>query len=100
VHSHAVGGLCDCAWDARDILQPLGEIGANYLALRYEYEARTSLEARIVKAADKLDLLLQARAYEKGGAQSLGEFWDKADEELAKLGMDELIAAILAALKT
>ncbi|MBL8203153.1 MAG: HD family hydrolase [Blastocatellia bacterium] len=83
----------------RDVLQPLGEFGANYLTLWYEYEQRSSLEARIVKAADKLDLLLQAREYEKGGAKNLGEFWDKADEDFAKLGIDELIADILAALK-
>ncbi len=82
-----------------DILQPLGEIGENYLALWHEYETRTSLEARLVKAADKLDLLLQAREYEKGGAQSLGEFGENADEEFARLGMEELIADILAALK-
>ena len=84
---------------ARDILQPLGESGANYLALWHEYEQRTSLEARIVKAADKIDLLLQAREYEQGGAKNLGEFWDKADEDFAKLGIDELIADILTALK-
>ena len=85
---------------ARDILQPLGEIGANYLTLWYEYEQRTSLESRIVKAADKLDLLLQAREYEQGGAQSLREFWDNAEEDFARLGIEELIADILAALKT
>jgi putative hydrolase of HD superfamily len=82
-----------------DILQPLGEIGANYLVLWHEYEQRSSLEARLVKAADKLDLLLQAREYEKGGANSLGEFWENADEDFANLGVEELVADILAALK-
>ncbi len=84
---------------ARDILQPLGEAVANYLALWHEYEQRTSLEARIVKAADKLDLLLQAREYEKGGANNLGEFWENAEVDFAKLGIDEMIADILPALK-
>ena len=83
----------------REILQPLGEMGANYLALWHEYESRLSLEARIVKAADKIDLLLQAREYEKGGANGLAEFWDNADEDFAKLGLDALIADILSALK-
>jgi putative hydrolases of HD superfamily len=83
---------------ARNILQPLGAIGENYLALWHEYEERTSLESRIVKAADKLDLLLQAREYEKGGAQNLGEFWQNAEEDFARLGVDELITDILAAL--
>ncbi len=84
---------------AKDMLQPLGEAGANYLALWHEYEQRTSLESRLVKAADKIDLLLQAREYEKGGAKNLGEFWDKAGGDFAKLGIDELIADILIALK-
>lgn len=84
---------------ARDILQPLGEIGKNYLALWHEYEERASLEARLVKAADKLDLLLQAREYEKGGANDLGEFWENAAEDFARLGVEELIADILQALQ-
>ena len=84
---------------AQDILQPLGKAGVNYLSLWHEYEQRTSLESRLVKAADKIDLLLQAREYEQGGAKNLGEFWDKAEEDFAKLGIDELIADILAALK-
>jgi putative hydrolase of HD superfamily len=84
---------------ARDILEPLGEIGANYLTLWHEYEQRSSLEARLVKAADKLDLLLQAREYEKGGANNLREFWENAEEDFARLGVEELIADILAALK-
>ena len=84
---------------AQEMLDPLAEIGQQYLALRHEYEERLSLEARIVKAADKLDLLLQAREYEKGGATGLAEIWENADEDFAKLGLDELIADILAALK-
>lgn len=84
---------------ALEMLGALGEEGNQYLAHWREYEERTSLEARIVKAADKIDLLLQAREYEKGGANALGEFWENADEDFAKLGLDELIADILSALK-
>ena len=83
----------------REILQPLGEQGEKYLALWQEYEARNSLEARIVKAADKIDLLLQAREYEKGGAQNLSEFWENAEEDFAKLDIAELIADISVLLK-
>ena len=85
---------------AQEMLNPLAEIGQQYLELRHEYEQRLSLEARLVKAADKIDLLLQAREYEKGGANNLAEFWDKADEDFAALGLNELIADILTALKT
>ena len=79
---------------AREMLEPLG---GDYLALWHEYEARTSLEARIVKAADKLDLLLQAYEYERGGAQAMNEFWQNAD--FASLDLDDLIGDVVAALQ-
>lgn len=84
---------------AQEILAPLGESGHEYLKLRHEYEARETLESRIVKAADKLDLWLQVREYEKGGANNLAEFWDSSDEDFAKLGIDELIADLITELK-
>ena len=84
---------------AQEILAPLGELGQQYLELRHEYEARESLESRIVKAADKLDLWLQVREYEKGGANNLAEFWGSSDEDFAKLGIDELIADLITELK-
>ena len=82
---------------AREMLEPLGPISEDYLALWLEYEARTSLEARIVKAADKLDLLLQAYEYERGGAKAMDEFWQNAD--FASLGLDDLIGDVIAALQ-
>ncbi len=82
---------------AREMLEPLGPSGEDYLALWHEYEARVSLEARIVKAADKLDLLLQAFEYERGGAKAMSEFWENAD--FASLGLDDLIGDVVAALQ-
>ncbi len=70
---------------AADLLAPLGQLAAGYQEQWLAYEQRQSLEARIVKAADKLDLLLQAVEYELGGACQLGEFWERADQELADL---------------
>ena len=84
---------------AQEILAPLGDLGQQYLDLRHEYETRESLEARIVKAADKIDLLLQVCEYEKGGANNLAEFWHNSDEDFAKLGINELIADVISALK-
>jgi putative hydrolases of HD superfamily len=84
---------------ATEMLSPLGESGAQYLTIWHEYEERISLEARLVKAADKIDLLLQVREYEKGGAKGLAEFWENAAEDFARLSIDELIADILTALK-
>jgi 5'-deoxynucleotidase YfbR-like HD superfamily hydrolase len=54
--------------------------GADYGALHADYEARESLEARLVKAADIVDLLAQALVFERAGARDLGEFWEGARE--------------------
>lgn len=53
---------------------------AAYAELHEDYEARASLEARLVKAADVVDLLAQALAFERAGARGLGEFWEGAAE--------------------
>ena len=45
------------------------------LALWDEAEAVTTLEARIVKAADKLQMLVKALSYEEQGRGRLQEFW-------------------------
>lgn len=80
---------------ADEMLSALGAIGEEYFLLWQEYEQRTSLEARIVKAADKLDLLLQAREYEKGGAQSLQEFWQNSETDFSSLEIDDLITNLV-----
>jgi putative hydrolases of HD superfamily len=84
---------------AAEMLEPLGVVGAEYLELWREYERRASLEARIVKAADKIDVLLQANEYEKGGARALSEFWDGAEAGFAALGVGELVADLVARLR-
>lgn len=84
---------------ATAMLAPLGQLGESYLELWREYEQRASLEARLVKAADKLDLLLQACEYEKGGARSLHEFWENAEMDFSALGIEELISDLVESLK-
>lgn len=56
-----------------DLLAPLGE---HATALFAEYEAALSPEARLVKACDKLQLMLKVTVYERWGALGLGEFWE------------------------
>jgi putative hydrolase of HD superfamily len=51
---------------------------AEYKELYDDYERRESTEARIVKAADVIDLLIQAYALERAGAKGLDEFWEVA----------------------
>ena len=53
---------------------------AAYQKLYDEYEHRESLETRIVKAADVIDLLIQVLALERAGARGLDEFWEVAEQ--------------------
>lgn len=48
---------------------------APMLALWDEAEACVSLEARVVKAADKLQMLVKALTYEEQGRARLDDFW-------------------------
>lgn len=61
-----------------DVVNEAGAGNERYRALYEEYEARESLESQIVKAADVIDLLVQALALERGGARGLEEFWEVA----------------------
>ena len=51
-----------------------------YRQLYEDYEQRATLEARLVKAADVIDLLVQVLALERAGARGLDEFWEVANE--------------------
>lgn len=63
-----------------DIMRGAGaEHAAKYSELHEEYETRASLEARLVKAADVIDLLAQALYFERAGARGLAEFWEIAE---------------------
>ncbi len=63
-----------------DIIREAGAGEAEYESLYQDYEQRSSLEARLVKAADVIDLLVQAYALEHAGAKGLDEFWEVAHE--------------------
>jgi len=58
-----------------------------YMALYDDYERRDSFEARLVKAADILDLLVQLLALERAGARGLDEFWEVAENPDFQLGV-------------
>lgn len=61
-----------------DIVAGAGPAEAEYRELYEDYEQRQSTEARLVKAADVIDLLIQAYALERAGAKGLDEFWEVA----------------------
>ena len=54
----------------------IGDIlGPAYVALWVEAEAQDTLEARIVKAADKIQMMVKLHTYECQGRGELSEFW-------------------------
>lgn len=79
------------------------ELREVYEGLHADYEERGSLEARLVKAADVVDLLAQALAFERAGARELGEFWEGATERefglegAAREVVSEVVVALVAA---
>jgi putative hydrolase of HD superfamily len=87
-----------------DMMRGLGEgRGADYVKLHEDYEARETLESRLVKAADIVDLLAQALSFERAGARELGEFWEGARsrdfglEGAARDVVGEIIGALVEA---
>jgi len=70
-----------------DIVRNCGEHHQRlYSELHEDYETRASVEARLVKAADLIDLLLQTLAFERAGARGLDEFWEGVRE--AEIGLE------------
>ncbi|HSE25205.1 MAG TPA: HD family hydrolase [Pyrinomonadaceae bacterium] len=84
-----------------EIVAPMNDLGIKYRELHAEYEERNSLEAKIVKVADIIDLLVQALALERAGAKGLDEFWVVAEkreflfEGAAETVVDELFESLL-----
>ena len=66
----------------RVILEPLHN-GEEYLRLWEEYNSAASPEARLVRDADKLEMMHQALVYERAGNRSLQEFWEAGDWQYA-----------------
>ncbi len=58
-------------------VQTLGRI--DYVELWAEYTTGASVEARLVKELDRVEMLVQALAYERAGNRGLAEFWRDAD---------------------
>ena len=86
-----------------DVVSEVDAAKGLYANLYKDYEHRSSLEARLVKAADVLDLLVQVLALERAGARGLDEFWEVAEkpefnlEGAAEQIVQELLDSILKA---
>jgi putative hydrolase of HD superfamily len=87
----------------RDLTATIDKDDDLYANLYHEYEERNTLEARLVKAADVIDLLVEALALERAGGRGLDEFWEVAEnpqlqlEGPAKAIVDELLQSLLKA---
>lgn len=57
---------------AQDLLGPVNEA---YVALWEEFEAAQTLEARIVRAADKIQMMIKVLRYDREGRGNLTGFW-------------------------
>ena len=74
-------GLKDAAESraVHDLLAPLAALSGDYEALWEEFSAAETREARLVRAADKLEMLIQALEYERAGAATLDEFFSNPE---------------------
>ena len=59
----------------KSMLEGFGSVGEKYIEIWEEFEGNTSVEGQLVRAADKLELMIQAYEYEKIGYRSLDKFW-------------------------
>ncbi len=82
-----------------DMMAPLGEAGCEAAASFSEFEAGATLEARFVRAVDKLEMLFTAADYEWSGVRSLADFWDNP-ATFACFAEFPLVAALGARLKS
>lgn len=86
-----------------DVVRGAGGADSLYREIYDDYEQRSSFEARLVKAADVIDLLVQVLALERAGARGLEELWgvvEATDFDLegpAQEILNELFGELLAA---
>ncbi|MEZ7892455.1 MAG: HD domain-containing protein [Candidatus Wallbacteria bacterium] len=77
-----IGGDVKTAAEKNAVKDMLGELsvktGVDYIKLWNEFEDAGSIEGRLVKSADKFEMLLQAYEYERAGIKTLDDFWENA----------------------
>ena len=84
----------------RDVFSQLGHLGDELTAIWKEFEDGQTTEAILVRAADKVELMLQALEYEKAGYRNLDLIFSAPENSLFfdKFGLvRELVESILSA---
>ena len=82
----------------REMLAELGHFGQRYQDLWEEFETGETLEAKLVRAADKLEMMIQVLTYEKIGFRSLDLFWENPWNQ-KDFDLDPLIQEIMTLLQ-
>jgi putative hydrolase of HD superfamily len=59
----------------QEMVAAFGNLGDRYIALWQSFEDASTIEAEIVRVADKLEMMIQAFEYESVGYRSLNDFW-------------------------
>jgi putative hydrolase of HD superfamily len=81
-----------------ELLAPL--VGSRRLAaLWQEFEDRDSPEGRLVRDADKLEMMVQCLRYEQAGSRGLDEFWQAMDGQKWHYGLSSHLYARLRAMR-
>jgi putative hydrolase of HD superfamily len=62
-----------------DLLAPLPTVG-RWKTLWHEFEDQSSPEGRLVRDADKLEMMVQCLSYEQAGSRGLDEYWNATDQ--------------------
>ena len=61
-----------------DLLMPLPAAGL-WRSMWQEFEDQSSPEGRLVRDADKLEMMVQCLRYEQAGSRGLDEYWEASD---------------------
>lgn len=80
-----------------ELLEPLGTLGGRYAVLWAEFERGDSLEAQLVRAVDKLEMMIQAYEYEKQGYRYSNRIWEdkRLREQLSEPAIVQDILALI-----
>jgi putative hydrolase of HD superfamily len=81
-----------------DLLSPL-DAGNRFAALWSEFEDHASPEGRLVRDADKLEMMAQCLRYEQAGSRGLAEYWAVMDRRQWHYPLCEKLYLALRALR-
>ena len=72
-------------------------IKSQYLQIWQEYQENTSFESQLVHQIDRLEMVLQAKIYEKEGhpKEKLESFFESAKTDITNLKLEELFTKII-----